>query len=74
MHGLRKNAGMELAEAGAEVMEIMSVLGHKSPKMAMFYCDQARQSRMNENAVAKWDAAIETKGPPGSAECCSVVT
>jgi integrase len=61
MHGLRKNAGMELAEAGAEVMEIMSVLGHKSPKMAMFYCDQARQSRMNENAVAKWDAAIESK-------------
>ena len=52
---------MELAEAGAEVMEIMSVLGHKSPKMAMFYCDQARQSRMNENAVAKWDAAIEKK-------------
>ena len=23
----------------------------KSPKMAMFYCDQARQSRMNENAA-----------------------
>lgn len=59
MHGLRKNAGMELAEAGAEVMEIMSVLGHKTPKMAMFYCEQARQARINENAVAKWDAAIE---------------
>jgi integrase len=61
MHGLRKNAGMELAEAGAEVMEIMAVLGHKTPKMAMFYCEQARQNRMNENAVAKWDAAIEKK-------------
>ena len=59
MHGLRKNAGMELAEAGAEVMEIMAVLGHKTPKMAMYYCEQARQVRMNENAVAKWDAAIE---------------
>jgi integrase len=59
MHGLRKNAGMELAEAGAEVMEIMAVLGHKTPKMAMYYCEQARQARMNENAVAKWDAAIE---------------
>jgi integrase len=43
MHGLRKNAGMELAEAGAEVMEIMAVLGHKTPKMAMFYCEQVRQ-------------------------------
>ena len=61
MHGLRKNAGMELAEAGAEVMEIMAVLGHKSPKMAMFYAEQARQARMNENAVAKWDAALEKK-------------
>jgi hypothetical protein len=50
---------MELAEAGAEVMEIMAVLGHKTPKMAMFYCEQVRQERMNENAVAKWDAAIE---------------
>jgi integrase len=62
MHGLRKNAGMELAEAGAEVLEIMAVLGHKTPKMAMFYCEQARQARMNENAVAKWDAALEKKG------------
>jgi integrase len=61
MHGLRKNAGMELAEAGAEVMEIMAVLGHKSPKMAMFYCEQARQARMNANAVAKWDVALEKK-------------
>jgi integrase len=59
MHGLRKNAGMELAEAGAEVFEIMAVLGHKTPKMAMFYCEQARQARMNKSAVAKWDAAIE---------------
>ena len=61
MHGLRKNAGMELAEAGAEVLEIKSVLGHKTSRMAEFYCEQARQSRINENAVAKWDAALERK-------------
>jgi hypothetical protein len=30
-HGLRKNAGMELAEAGATVEEIRVVLGHKTP-------------------------------------------
>ena len=58
MHGLRKNAGMELAEAGRTVLEIMAVLGHKTPKMAMFYCEQAQQKRMNESAVGKWDAAI----------------
>ena len=61
MHGLRKNAGMELAEAGAEMLEIMAVLGHKTPKMALFYCEQARQARMNENAIVKWDAALEKK-------------
>jgi hypothetical protein len=27
--------------------------------MAMFYCEQARQKVMNENAVTKWDASIE---------------
>jgi integrase len=59
MHGLRKNAGMELAEAGCTVEEIMAVLGHKTPKMALFYCQQARQKVMNENAVVKWDASIE---------------
>jgi integrase len=61
MHGLRKNAGMELAEAGATVEEIMAVLGHKTPRMAMFYCEQARQKVMNENAVGKWDASIERR-------------
>jgi integrase len=59
MHGLRKNAGMELAEAGCTVEEIMAVLGHKTPRMALFYCEQARQKVMNESAVDKWDAAIE---------------
>jgi hypothetical protein len=59
MHGPRKNAGMQLAEAGCTVEEIMAVLGHKTPKMALFYCEQARQMVMNENAVGKWDANIE---------------
>jgi hypothetical protein len=30
MHGLRKNVGMQLAEAGAEVTEIMAVLGQRA--------------------------------------------
>jgi integrase len=58
MHGLRKNAGMELALAGCTVNEIMSVLGHKSPKMAIFYCKQADKVRLAETAAAKWDAHI----------------
>jgi len=31
----------------------------KTPKMAMFYVEQANQETMNDNAVVKWDAAIE---------------
>jgi integrase len=61
MHGLRKNAGMELALAGCTVPEIMAVLGHKTPKMALFYVQQAQQETMNENAVVKWDAGIEKR-------------
>ncbi|MCK1653848.1 hypothetical protein IVA88_20735 [Bradyrhizobium sp. 149] len=61
MHGLRKNAGMELALAGCTVPEIMAVLGHKTPKMALFYVQQAQQETMNENAVGKWDAEIEKR-------------
>lgn len=61
MHGLRKNAGMELALAGCTVSEIMAVLGHKTSKMAMYYVEQANQETMNDNAVVKWDAAIEKR-------------
>jgi integrase len=58
MHGLRKNAGMELALAGCTVPEIMAVLGHKSPKMAIFYVQQADKVRLGETATAKWESHI----------------
>lgn len=61
MHGLRKNAGMELALAGCEVGEIQSVLGHKSPKMAMFYCKQADKKRLSRTATTKWNAEIKAR-------------
>lgn len=53
MHGLRKNAGMELALAGCTASEIMAVLGHKTPKMAMYYVEQANQETMNDSTVVK---------------------
>jgi integrase len=61
MHGLRKNAGMELALAGCTVPEIMAVLGHKTPKMALYYIEQVQQEDMNQNAVDKWNIAIEKR-------------
>jgi hypothetical protein len=40
-------------------LEFQSVLGHKAPTMETFYYEQARQERMSESAVAKWDVSIQ---------------
>jgi integrase len=61
MHGLRKNAGMELAFAGCTVPEIMAVLGHKSPKMAMFYVKQAEKKTLGRTATVKWEVHIDDR-------------
>lgn len=61
MHGLRKNAGMELALAGCTVPEIMAVLGHKSPKMAIFYVKQAEKKLLGRTATIKWDVEIDAR-------------
>jgi integrase len=61
MHGLRKNAGMELALAGCSVPEIMAVLGHKSPKMAIFYVKQAEKKLLGRTATIKWDVEIDAR-------------
>ena len=50
---------MELALAGCNVPEIMAVLGHKSPKMAIFYVQQADKIRLGETATAKWEKHIQ---------------
>lgn len=62
MHGLRKNAGIELALADCKPSEIMAVLGHKSPKQAMFYCKMADRVRLGETATAKLEAYLEGRG------------
>jgi integrase len=56
LHGLRKNAGVALAEAGATVPEIMAVLGHRTPKMALEYCREANKQTLNDSAMDKWEA------------------
>lgn len=38
MHRFRHTLGTELAERGAKLHTIMSVLGHESPRMSMIYC------------------------------------
>jgi len=68
MHGLRKNAGMELALAGCNVPEIMAVVGHKSPKMAIFYVQQADKIRLGETATAKWETHIQASNAERAAQ------
>jgi len=53
LHGLRKSAAKQLAEAGATVPEIMAVTGHKNPKMALYYCQEADKLRLAREGMAK---------------------
>jgi integrase len=47
-HGVRKNAGILLAENGATVPQIMAALGHTTPKLALYYCRLAQQKTLND--------------------------
>jgi integrase len=58
-HGLRKNAGIYLAENGANVPQIMAALGHKTPKMALYYCRLANQKLLADQVTELLDAADE---------------
>jgi integrase len=60
-HGLRKNAGIMLAENGATVPQIMAALGHTTPKLALYYCRLAQQKTLNDQAVAIMDEVFERK-------------
>jgi integrase len=57
VHGLRKNAGVALADAGCDVQEIMAILGHRTYGMALHYTKRASQKRKSRSAVDKWEAA-----------------
>ena len=57
-HGLRKNAGIMLAENGATVPMIMAALGHKTPKMALYYCRLANQNKLADQAADVLDLAF----------------
>jgi integrase len=56
-HGLRKNAGIALAEAGCEVPEIQAILGHKTATMALHYVQQANKAKLADRANRKRELA-----------------
>jgi integrase len=57
LHGLRKTAGVLLAEAGATELEIMRVLGHTKADQAHAYCVEAGKAKLTDAAMKKWEAA-----------------
>lgn len=61
-HGLRKNAGIMLAEGGATVPQIMAALGHRTPKMALYYCRLANQKLLADQAADILDIAFGERG------------
>jgi integrase len=63
LHGLRKTTSVLLAELGRSEYEIMAVLGHSTPKMAAYYCRQARRTELTNAAITAWERAETTVVP-----------
>jgi integrase len=53
VHGLRKLAAAELADAGCSVHEIASITGHKSLSMVQLYTRSADQERLASAAIVR---------------------
>lgn len=53
IHGLRKLAASNLAEAGCSAMEIAAITGHKTLQMVSFYTKGADQERMATAAIVR---------------------
>ena len=60
MHGLRKVAARDLADAGCSAHEIMSITGHKSLKEIERYTKAADQRRLADAAILKLENAGRT--------------
>lgn len=55
-HGLRKNATIELFEAGCETAQVAAITGHKSLQMLEHYGKRRSQSKIARISMAKWQA------------------
>lgn len=53
LHGLRKNATMELAQAGCDDGQIQAITGHSTLEMVKLYSRGARQKARAREAIAK---------------------
>ncbi len=56
LHGLRKSAGVRLAEVGCSTKEIMAVLGHRTMSQAAHYTKAAEQVKLARAAMDRLEA------------------
>jgi integrase len=56
-HGQRHLAGAALAEAGATLEQIKSILGHLTDKEARKYIQQARRKVMAADGMKLWEVS-----------------
>lgn len=57
LHGLRVSGACETAEGGANALELMSALGHKTISASMIYVAAAESSKLAQSAMEKRRAA-----------------
>ena len=55
LHGLRKAAAVLLAESGATVEQLISVMGWRTAGQAIYYCREANKKTLNRAAWAFLD-------------------
>lgn len=56
LHGLRKSAGVRLAEVGCSTREIMAVLGHRSLSQAEHYTRHVSQAKLARAAMDRLES------------------
>jgi len=65
IHGLRKNAAVELANAGCTPHEIAAITGHKTLGMVAHYTKRRDQRVAAKSAVDKWERSGKLKNVRG---------
>jgi integrase len=61
IHGLRKNAAVELANAGCDAFEIAAITGHRTVGMVQHYAKRHDQRRRARSAMDKWEQSGNEK-------------
>lgn len=62
LHGLRKSAGVRLAEVGCSTREIMAVLGHRSLSQAEHYTKHVSQAKLARAAMDRLESVKPVSG------------